>query len=110
METGNPPTPTPSKDEKKTVLACFEKRKREVIFSAGEDELQALIAAVKMVYNDVLPVGMKPVVQLKHEEWGGEFLDVKEGSIIPDKSVIQIVFENEVNHYDTASLYSLLCI
>ena len=33
------------------------------------------------------------VLQIKSEEWYGEFVDVIEGSNIPDRSVLQIIRE-----------------
>ena len=33
------------------------------------------------------------VLQIKSEEWYGEFVDVMEGSNIPDRSVLQIIRE-----------------
>jgi hypothetical protein len=31
------------------------------------------------------------VVQLKDEEWNGEFVDLKEGQAIPDHSVLNVI-------------------
>ncbi len=89
--------------KEKTVLACFGERKREVTFSASDDgdDLQALLAAIKAVYHDVIKMDAELVVQLKNENWAGEFLDIK-GSTIPDKAVIKVVnevkFQSRVNN------------
>ena len=31
------------------------------------------------------------ILQLKDEEWGGKFVDLKEGQVIPDHSVLNVI-------------------
>ena len=33
----------------------------------------------------------KPVIQIKSEQWKGEFVDFQDGCQIPDKSVVRII-------------------
>ena len=85
------------KKSQKTVLACFGERKREVTFSSDAEELQPLLAAVKAAYNDVIKVNGELIMQLKSEDWGGEFVDLHKGSTIPNRSVVKVIAVNEVS-------------
>ena len=81
--------------EKKTVLACLGERKREVTFTAEGDKMKALTDAIKRVYADKLQIDGELVIQLKDENWGGEFVDAST-TTIPDRGVVKVIDVNEV--------------
>ena len=75
-------SPAVSADEEpprmKTVLVCVGSRKRPVSFLCGEggDRVRMLVAA-NAVYQGVTVFDSKTIVQMKSEEWSGEFIDVR---------------------------------
>ena len=73
----------------KTVLVCVGGRKRTVSFSCGEesDRVRLLVAA-NAVYQGVAVFDGKTIVQMKSEEWSGEFIDVED---TPDKAIVRVV-------------------
>ena len=77
----------------KEVLACFGDHKRVLNFSSTVKEIDDLKRAFLATFSDVLESGVEEknvVVQLKSEVWGGEFLDITDDQLIPDRSVIKI--------------------
>ena len=78
--------------EIKTALVCLGDRKREVAF-ASKGGREALIRAVREVFNDVLSddddSDEQLLLQIKNEEWNGEFVDLV--SEVPDRSVLKVV-------------------
>ena len=78
--------------EIKTVLLCLGDRKREVAF-ASKDGREALTRAVREVFNDVLSddddSDGQLLLEIKNEEWNGEFVDLV--SEVPDRSVLKVV-------------------
>ena len=77
----------------KTVLVCFEQWKRPVTFNGG---VQVLTEAMKTAFQDVLPADDNSplVLQVKNEDWGGEFVDVIRDDDISDRSVVRTVFSS----------------
>lgn len=80
----------------KTVLVCLGERKREVTFCSRNDEndRKTLLEETLKVYGDVLgstSSGQNPDLnlQLKREEWEGQFVDIVGMKSIPDKSVLR---------------------
>ena len=74
----------------KTVLVSFLEYKREVSFSSDE-----LISTIKAKFKDVMRPGMNLILQLKNEEWQGEYVDVSNILDIPDKSILKAINPNE---------------
>ena len=62
-------TPQTSSGAQKSVLACMGDRKREVIFT----EEGSLLSAVRETFADVLQGDEEILLQVKHEDWNGEF-------------------------------------
>ena len=62
---------------------------RVVQLEADNDTEQA----IRRTFANLLPVALASslVVQLKDEEWNGEFVDLKEGQAIPDHSVLNVI-------------------
>ena len=79
----------------KTVLVCFGERKRPVTYTMDErkSEKESLLSAVNEVFADVEGIGddAEHLVQVKNEQWGGEFVDLKDEEKIPDRAVVRVV-------------------
>ena len=82
-----------SPQNSKTVLVCFGERKRPVTYTVDENEKESLLAAAREVFTDVDGIVDESVVQVKNEQWGGEFVDLKEDEKIPDRAVLRVVTE-----------------
>ena len=54
-----------------------------------------MLAAAKQVYADVtsLEVESDIVVQVKNEQWEGEFVDLGDEEEIPDRGVLRVAVE-----------------
>ena len=84
---------------KKEVLCMFGQRRRPMSFSVGEGEGESdyncALRQAKILFEDVIMISSSSVfiLQLKNEEWSGEFTDLKEADIIPDRSVLRLVAE-----------------
>ena len=86
------PATAPSKaNSEKKVLVCLGERKREVVFvDDGEDVRKALLGAIRQVFSDVIDNDSNELLlEVKHEEWSGEFVDLT-GTVI-DRSVVKAV-------------------
>jgi len=77
----------------KKVLVCFGDRKRCVNIPAeSENDLEYLNAIAIEVLKDVLPTSAIQIfLQLKDEEWGGEFVDIYDNQVIEDRSIVKMV-------------------
>ena len=82
----------------KSVLVCLGESRRPVSFRRGDTaatERKALVLSVASAFEDVFdaepPSPSNLLLQLKSEEWGGEFVDLKSDEPIPDRSVLRIV-------------------
>ncbi len=80
----------------KTVLVCLGERKRSISFPSSNPYLErlTLIEGIQNTFSDVLagPSTGSPTffLQVKSEEWDGEFLDLKEEDVIWGRSVIRV--------------------
>lgn len=77
--------------ESKTILVCVGERKRPVVINV--DEKRSFFDIASAAFADVFeekPI-KKPVIQIKSEQWKGEFVDFQDGCQIPDKSVVRII-------------------
>ena len=51
-----------------------------------------LVAAIRCSFSDVPRVANADlIIQIKDEEWGGEFVDLKEDQVIPNRSVLNVI-------------------
>ena len=86
---------SPREGQKKSVLVCVGERKRTVSWTVrdGEGDLDVLVEAVKAAYNDVYSPSPDEhlVLQIKSEDWNGEFVDLSSDAAIPDRSVLKVV-------------------
>ena len=75
---------------------CIGEQKRPVTYTVDGTikERKALLAAAKQVYADVtsLEVESDIVVQVKNEQWEGEFVDLGDEEI-PDRGVLRVAVE-----------------
>ncbi len=74
------------------VLVSFGERRREITFSG---EVESLYEQANDVFGDVLQGKRLNVLQLKNEEWEGQFVDIKLDTVVPDKSVLRAFVEQE---------------
>lgn len=79
----------------KEVLCAFGQRHRPISLSVGQgdSDYACVIRQAKKVFEDVIPSSSVLVLQIKNEAWSGEFTDLKESDIIPDRSVLRLVAE-----------------
>ena len=74
----------------KRVLVEIGSNRRPVVFKPESGrELEKLKQAIVESFRDVLNTTEDLLVQVKSEEWGGEFVDVLDSDSIPDKSIIK---------------------
>ena len=71
----------------KLVLVSVGENRRPVAFIGGVNELKK---AVQKKFRDCLKSD-EIIVQIKSEDWDGEFIDVKENDDIPDRSVVKVI-------------------
>ena len=79
--------------EQKRVLELVAEHSRSVVFHSEEPDgdLNSLKKAIQESFSDCVDLGRRPFfLQLKDEEWKGEFLDILPGDSITDKSVIKV--------------------
>ena len=54
----------------------------------------------------------KLLVQIKDQQWGGEFVDLQEDQDIPDRSALNVIVINtqaeQVGHFFRCALYDLI--
>ena len=89
----------------KLVLVSIGVNVRTVSFSTpassqpATTEIQALSDAIRIDFKDILQPGQEFFLQLKSEEWGGEFIDLQGTQEIADQSVVRAVIKpvTEVN-------------
>ena len=55
------------------------------------------VGEVSNEINKVFKVQKKKfIVQMKQEEWGGEFVDISEAELIPELSFLRILFSENI--------------
>ena len=58
------------------------------------DDKEALFSNIHAAFSDIGQVGTpntKLLVQIKDQQWGGEFVDLQEDQNIPDRSVLNVI-------------------
>ena len=87
----------PGSQSVKTVLVGYRERKRPVTFRMSSDpeaERQSLLAGIRAAFSDVDWGEGEEVLQIKSENWGGEFVDLLQATI-PDHAVLRVAFEGK---------------
>ena len=88
-------------ERSKTILACLGERKRPISIP-HDASVKAMKLAVVAEYSDVLQrsssctdesIAQSLILQMKAEDWDGVFIDVSDGVVIPDKTVVRVVEE-----------------
>ena len=78
----------------KRVLVEVGSNRRPVLFkpSNEREDLDGLKRAVLESFRDILSSAdaSNLLLQVKSEEWNGEFIDALDSDVIPDKSVIKV--------------------
>ena len=81
-------------DVREVLVECNESR-RVVKFSPKQD-----LSDVEEVRNEIIKMfkvqKKKFIIQMKREEWGGEFVDISEPESIPEHSVLRILFTENI--------------
>ena len=86
----------------KVVLVSVGDNKRVVSFSSSESsesaasvvsDLEALSPAIRVEFGDILQPGQDFFLQLKSEEWGGVYIDLRGSTQIADRSVVKVVMK-----------------
>ena len=77
----------------KSVLVLITEHRHVVCFSG---DLNNLKIKVKEAFGDMIPDGTHFFFQVKHEGWGGQFVDTKSEKNICHKLVLKVIMENEV--------------
>ncbi len=82
----------------KEFLCCFGERKRPVKFKVDpmKGDFNSALEVLRTTFEDVIAPTCQVFLQLKHEDWSGEFVDIGEMDTIPDRSVIRAVVERQV--------------
>ncbi len=90
----------------KSILVCYQDRKRPVTFMSNGTvgERKSAYAAIKEVFQDMLPSDSDDsdattlALQVKHESWYGNFVDLGKDDLIDDRSVLQVAIEVSWGH------------
>ena len=84
--------------EEKEFLCCFGERKRPIKYKADpiKGDLSSALEAVRTVFEEVITPTCEVFLQLKHEDWSGEFVDILEMDSIPDRCVIRAVVARQL--------------
>ena len=95
----------------KTVLVYFWDRRRPVTFSSGNEETSSLICAFKETFADALGgeketgTPLEVLLQMKDEDWGGEFVDIQ-GGTVPDRAVVKALLASKhVSNYKSSCVF-----
>ena len=81
-------------DVREVLVECNGSR-RVVKFSPKQDLSD--VGEVSNEINKVFKVQKKKfIVQMKQEEWGGEFVDISEAELIPEHSFLRILFSENI--------------
>ena len=55
-------------------------------------DVDRLRQSISECFKDVLKVDASDIIlQIKSEDWGGEFVDIESSATIPDKSVVRVL-------------------
>ena len=92
----------------KKVLVCFGNRKRSVdIPDDGENDEKHLRANALKAFQDLLQPEMPIFLQIKDEDWGGEFVDLVDGQVIEDRSVVKCMIATNMATPKTVCPYDV---
>jgi len=74
------------------VLVSMGLNTRHISFSTAESvNTESLMQAIRTTFKDNLQLGQEFFLQLKSEEWGGEFIDLQGTQEIADHSVVRAI-------------------
>ena len=93
--------PEHSSPGSKTVLCSFGQYSRPVLFTSTSErsDFDSLSEAISGVFGDVIPQSSRQsnvyILKMESPDWGGHLVDIREGDIIPDQSVINVLQRKE---------------
>ena len=65
---------------------------------------------ITYLFGDVLQEKRINVLQLKNEDWEGQFVDIKRETVVPDKSVLRAFVEQEPGDTEKTVSYCIYSI
>ena len=77
------------------VLVSLGPRNRTVSVSNPSTAYESLKEVIRREFGDVLEPGQEFILQKKSEEWGGVFIDLCPGTIIPDRLIIKAIIDRK---------------
>ena len=77
-------------DQEKNVLVCHGKRKRPLSFKPT-DSKECILKKVRSKFSDCVEAAGDLVLQIKSEEWNGEWVDVLDPKEVPNQAILQCV-------------------
>ena len=78
------------------VLVSLGPRNRTVSFTSDPSTAyENLKGGIRREFEDVLEPGQDFFLQKKSEEWGGVFIDLCPGTVIPDRSIIKAIIDRK---------------
>ena len=84
----------------------LDRSKHPVSFVAGSNDLLELKKAIFLKFADKRIVSLSSVlVQIKSEEWQGEWIDVLEDEEIPNRSVLKVLVCDESEVHVSGTLF-----
>ena len=101
----------------KTVLVRFCERSRPITFTSGgsdsESDSDLVLKQFLRTFDDQITKSAAQrnelFLQIKEEEWGGEFVDVSREQVIPDRSVLKVLVEKSEKKVSTTGFSIVLC-
>ena len=82
--------------ETKQVLVRLGVHSRVVRFCSMEDLVPSIRTSFAGV-SELASTSAQLVIQLKDEEWGGEFVDLREDQEVPNRSVLKVAIIAQVS-------------
>ena len=72
------------------ALVSFEDWKRPVTFSGCHSDTSHVVKIIKQAFPEI-PEGQVCRLQIKSQMWGGQYVDLPEGTMIPDRSNVRVI-------------------
>ena len=91
------------------MLVSIGENTRSVSFSTLITDTEPLMQAVRVEFNDILQPGQEFFLQLKSEEWNGEFLDLMGSREIDDKTIVKAVVKHVLSSESSTSISMPSC-
>lgn len=90
-----------SSPRSKIVLCSFGQYSRPVSFTSTfeRSDFDSLSEAISGVFGNIIPQSSRQsnvfILKMESPDWGGHLVDIREGDVIPDQSVINVLQRKE---------------